>query len=119
MGSIKSIFGLPQDINKNEKAKDLKRVNSKPSEIKKPQSQKSGASTSDVAQISSAGKELLSIKLQARQYVDQVKNADTLSVDEIEAIKEKIASNFYFDPEVIDEIVDKIIALPNFHRIDE
>ena len=32
----------------------------------------------------------------------------------IDAIKEKIASNYYFDPEVIDKVVDKLIALPNY-----
>lgn len=118
MSSIKSVFGLPQDINKNEKAKELKQVGKKVADIKKGKGGES-AKTSDVAQISSAGKELLSLKLQAEQYVDQVKNSETLTVSEIEAIKEKIASNFYFDPEVIDKIVDKIVSLPNFHRIDE
>ena len=58
--------------------------------------------------------EVEAIKSEAVQFTDEVKDAKTISEAEIDAIKERIASDFYFDPEVIDKIVDKLVALPNF-----
>ena len=62
------------------------------------------------------GRELLSLKMQAASYTDEVKRATTISPGEIEAVKEKISSNFYFDPEVIDKVVDKLTD--SFHKIN-
>ncbi len=115
MGPLKSIIGLSQDVGKSEKAKETKKVDKEHRSDKKVNGQKT-AVNADVAQISSAGREMLLLKMEAQKYVDDVGRAETLSLKEIESIKEKIAANYYFDPEVIDKVVDKIIAMPNFNR---
>ncbi len=114
MSVIKNIFGASPDINKVDKNNDTKKVRSG---VKSTGNMKEGAQivgTGDKADISSAGREIYNLKLEAAKYVDQAKSAETISVQEVEAIKEKIASNYYFDSEVIDKIVDKLMALPNF-----
>jgi len=115
MGPLKSILGMSQDIGKSEKAKETKKIDKDVRSAKKVDGQKTAANA-DVAHISSAGREMLLLKMEAQKYVDRVERAETLSLKEIESIKEKIAANYYFDPEVIDKVVDKIIAMPNFNR---
>ncbi len=113
MGSINNILGMPPELNKAGKSREVRKT--PPGANKDEKSgkiaQKAG---SDKAEISSVGRELLTLKMQASKYTDEVKKADTISQVEIDAIKEKIASNYYFDPEVIDKVVDKLIALPNY-----
>ena len=113
MGPLKSIVGLSQDIGKSEEAKETKKVE-KPSRFNKKVNGQKTAVNTDVAHISSAGREMLLLKMEAQKYVDDVGRAETLSLREIESIKEKIAANYYFDPEVIDKVVDKLTALPNY-----
>jgi len=116
MGAINNIFGMPPGMNKADKSKQAGGAgNDSASKVK---ARKAGetADTSgyDKAQISSAAQKLLTIKSEAVQFTAEVKDAKTISHAEIDAIKEKIASDFYFDPEVIDKIVDKLVVLPNF-----
>ncbi len=117
MGPIKNIFGLSQEIQKADKGKEPKRVKS--DDRRHPAAGKSGSvkGSKDKAEISSVGRELLTLQMEAEKYIDHVHHVETLSSREIESIKEKIAANYYFDPEVIDKVVDKLIAMPNFNRI--
>ena len=116
MGAINNIFGLPPGMNKTDKSKNVGGAGNE--SANKAKARKAGdvsdASGYDKAQISSAAQKLLTIKSEAVQFTAEVKEAKTISNAEIDAIKEKIASDFYFDPEVIDKIVDKLVVLPNF-----
>ncbi len=116
MGAINNIFGMPPGMNKAEKSKQVGGAGN--DSANKGKARKAGdvsdASGFDKAMISMAAQKLLTIKSEAVQFTAQVKDAKTISEAEIHAIKEKIATDFYFDPEVIDKIVDKLVALPNF-----
>jgi len=114
MGPIKSLFSQPDP----KKANDSQKLDkSKHSAAGKDGSGKSvGKASKDQVSISNAGRELLSLKSEAAKYLKDVKDSEILSVAEVDSIKEKIASKYYFDPEVINTIVDKMINLPNFFR---
>ncbi len=112
MGPIRSLFS-PPDPKKTES--NHKTEKAKPSVHNKGgTASKVGKSSRDQVNISSEGRELLSLKSEAAKYLKDVQDSEVLSVEEVDAIKEKIASKYYFDPEVINTIVDKMINLPNF-----
>ncbi len=67
--------------------------------------------------ISPEARRLLDLKNEASQYVDKVKNAETLSMDEINQIKERITSQYYFDSQVIDQIVEKMLRTVKVSRV--
>jgi hypothetical protein len=113
MGSINNILGMPPELNKAGNNREVRKATSGNGKEAKTGTVSSKVS-SDKAEISSVGRELLTLKMQAAEYTEDVKKAETISQVEIDAIKEKIASNYYFDPEVIDKVVDKLIALPNY-----
>jgi len=113
MGSINNVLGMPPELNKAGNNREARKAGSGNGKDVKTGSVKAKASA-DKAEISSVGRELLSLKMQAAEYTTDVKKAETITPVEIDAIKERIASNYYFDPEVIDKVVDKLIALPNF-----
>ena len=113
MGSINNILGMPPELSKSGNSRAVRKTNS--GDVKEEKTAGiNKQSVADKAEISSVGRELFTLKMQAAEYTEEVKKADTISQDEIDAIKEKIASNYYFDPEVIDKVVDKLIALPNY-----
>jgi len=114
MGSINTILGMPPELNKPGNAKEARKAGSGNGKDAKTSEIKQASASADKAEISSVGRELLTLKMQAVNYTEEVKQASTISKGEIEAIKERIASNYYFDPEVIDKVVDKLIALPNY-----
>ena len=107
---------MPPGMNKAEKNKQVGGAGNESANNGKARKAGEASETSglDKALISSAAQRLLNIKSEAVQFTDEVKDAKTISDAEIDAIKERIASDFYFDPEVIDKIVDKLVALPNF-----
>ena len=113
---IKSIFGASSDSNKIDKNNESRKI--KPSDKPTPAAASSKSSyvrsSDDKAEISSSGRELLAMKNESAQYTNDVKEAESLSNTEINVIKEKVADNFYFKSEVIDKVVEKILALPNF-----
>ncbi|MEJ2053115.1 MAG: hypothetical protein P8X42_04260 [Calditrichaceae bacterium] len=111
---IGSIFGVSSDTNKIDKNNGSKRV--KPTAKREDNSWNLGSvwNSGDKADIYSDGRELLTMKTDFVNYLDEVKKADSLSDDEINEIREKIANNYYFKPEVIDKVVDMILELPGF-----
>jgi anti-sigma28 factor (negative regulator of flagellin synthesis) len=113
MGTIKDIIHLSPDINRLNKNQEPKKIKQDKVDAKE-QSSESKEPSRDKAQISSAARELLNLKMEAADYLDKVKNAETISEGEVEQIKSKIANKYFTDPEVIDAIVDKLLSMSNF-----
>jgi len=113
MGSIKDIVHLSPDVNRLNKNQETKKVKSDKVETRSSSAESKEVST-DKAQISSAARELLNLKMEAADYLDKVRNAETISDEEVEQIKSKMANKYFADPEVIDAIVDKLLSLPNY-----
>ncbi len=67
--------------------------------------------------ISPEAKHLLELKNEASKYLDKVKDAETLSPEQIDQIKERISSQYYFDSQVIDQIVEKMLRTVRLNRI--
>lgn len=53
----------------------------------------------------------------SNRYLDEIKNSESLLNEEIDEIKEKIANNFYFSPEITDIVIEKILGLPGFKEL--
>ncbi len=114
MSSHMNIFGAAQELNKGEQNNGIKKV--KPGDRPADKKSKAAESSSSVkTDISNVGRELYQMKLEARGYVEEVKGAESKALKEIEAIREKLADNYYFDEEVINAVVKKILALPVFN----
>jgi hypothetical protein len=109
MSSIRDIPGVNHQLKKLEKESEVRKANAA-----KKYEQASSASASqearkDSVEISSAGRDLMAQKAQTENLVSVVKDAGTLSADERLAIREKIASDYYGNPEVVDKIVDDVV----------
>ena len=92
-------------------------------ELKKPALKKndlSGDKTAktvdrqDQARISDTARNLLSLRIDAKKYLDEVKEGESLSENEINQLKQKIENKYFVSDDVIDKIVDKLADLPNF-----
>lgn len=117
MGAINNILGMPPGVNKNDKNKQTAGVgNDSANKGKARKAEESSVSGFDKAVISNEAQKLLIQKTEAAQHASKVRESQTISREEIESIKEKIASDYYFEPEVIDKVVDKLVALPNFSK---
>ncbi len=68
-------------------------------------------------EISSAARHLFELKSEAKQYLDTVKSATTLSTEEIDQIKERLTSQYYFDSQVIDQIVEKMLRTIKINKL--
>jgi len=113
MGPIRNLFSTSPDLKKTESNKKTAQTDNKGNDnAKVNEAAKSGKK--DQVQISDVGREMLTLKMEAARYLRDVKSSEVVSTEEIEAIKERIASRYYFDDEVIDDIVDKLISLPNY-----
>lgn len=106
MGLIENILGLPSEINRPNKAGPTKKGGESKSARKALDGKQPRVVKTD---ISDKAKELLALKNEAASMVDKVKQADTLSIDEIGKIKQRISSQYYFDSAVIDKIVDRLL----------
>lgn len=117
MGTINNILGMSPEVNKSGRSSEPKKVQTA-KEGKAGGKKASQVSDSSVkADISQIGREFLTLKMEASRYLDEVKESSTLTQKEIEDIKDKIATNYYFEPEVIDQIVDKLLQMPNFGKL--
>lgn len=113
MGPIKQLFSTSPDLKKTDTNKKLNKVNDTGSK----EDNKSSAvesSAKDQVQISNKGRELLILKTEAENYLKDIKESEVVSPQELDAIKERIASKYYFEKEVIDDLVDRLINLPNY-----
>ena len=110
MSSIKNVSNIPSEINKLNKNKSVKE--SKQNADGKKTGNVGKDVSRDQAQISSAGRELLALRQEAEKYLNDIKQAETLSAEEVDQIKDRLESKYYLKPEVIDSIVDKLTQLP-------
>lgn len=113
MADIKNIHNLAdqaKNIEKSEAAAGKKSVKHK----KTGETSKNDKVQKDDVKISVAARELLTLRTEAKKYVDQVKNTRTLTGQEVDELKQKIESRYYFKMDVIDKIVDKLLDLPNY-----
>jgi len=112
MGPIRQLFSTSPDLKKAESNKKLNKPSENDQSGKETGAVKS--SSKDQVQISNQGRELLSLKVEAENYLKEIKEAEVISPQEIDAIKEKIASKYYFDEDVISDLVDKLVNLPDY-----
>jgi len=68
----------------------------------------------DRVEISDAAKELLHMRLDARNYVHDVEEAQTLPETKIEELKQKITDKSLLNKNTIENIANKLTSLPNF-----
>ncbi len=112
MGPIRQLFQSSPDLKKTDSNKKINKSNDNGQNGKE-----TGAvanSSKDQVQISPQARELLSLKVEAENYLKEIKESEIISPQEIDAIKEKIASKYYFDEEVINDLVDKLVSLPDY-----
>ncbi len=112
MGPIRQLFSTSPDLKKTESSKKLTQRSETEEGGKTTGTANNGSK--DQVQISSKGRELLSLKVEAEQYLQEVKQSETISPQEVDAIKERIAARYYFDEEVISDLVDKLVSLPDY-----
>ncbi|APF18189.1 hypothetical protein [Caldithrix abyssi] len=110
MSLIRDILGL-SGVDKTQNSTGAKRNNS----AKNVKSDT--ASRSVNTNISPEAKHLLELKSEASQFLDKVKSAQTITPEEIDQIKERITSQYYFDSQVIDQIVDKMLRTVKVSRL--
>jgi hypothetical protein len=106
MAHIRDISGVPPEMRKTE----VKRTDSRKSE--RP------ASVKDKLEISPAAREMLGMTTEAAkiEHLDHVRKAETLKQERMELIRERIESNFYNDPDIIEKILDELMELPPFRE---
>ncbi len=112
MGPIRQLFSTSPDLKKTESNKKIDKANDN-SQNKTENDAVKGVSK-DQVNISNKGRELLSLKVEAENYLKEIKEGEVISPQEIDAIKEKIAAKYYFDEEVISDLVDKLASLPDY-----
>lgn len=117
MGPIKDISGLSQNLKKLDKQNESRKVDNK-KDTGKVEKNDQVASEHDKAEISDAGRTLLSAKTEATNYIKHVENTRLVSETELQEIKEKISSGYYFDKKVVDKIAERLLELPNYLNKD-
>lgn len=113
MSGITDFFKVSSASVKIQKNEDLK----KPSETRaesKTEKSVSSNSRADQAEISQKAWGLLNLRMDARKYLDAVDNSETLSAHEVAQLKQKMESRYFINDAVVDQIVDKLLDLPNF-----
>jgi len=113
MAGITDYFKVSAASLKIQKNDDLK----KPSDTRaesKTEKTVSGNSRTDQAEISQKARGLLNLRMDAKKYLDTIDQSETLSENEVNQLKQHIESKYFVNDAVIDQIVDKIVDLPNF-----
>ena len=110
INELLNISASGQKINRNE---DLKKVSEHKSE-QKSEKTSSQSKRADQAQISTAARGMLSMRMDAKKYIDEVEQSQTLSENEVNQLKQKIENKYFISEDVVDKIVDKLVNLPNF-----
>ncbi len=114
MDSIKNLYNISPEssrVNKNNQVNKLREEESKTSEKGKTSPKNPSV---DSAEISSAGREMLNLRVEANKFMQDVRNSETLDTESLEAIKLKIENKYYLSEEVVDQIVNKLLDLPNY-----
>ena len=113
MGLIENILGLPSEMNRPNKAGQVKK------EDKKAAGKTSGRDQPGTikTEISDKARQLFALNNEAATLVNKVDKAETLSTQEIGEIQQRISSQFYFDSAVIDKIVDRLLRTVKVQHI--
>lgn len=114
MSGIHDILGIPPEARRVNKNDDIKQQRIAKNAHSAKTSKDGHTAVNDQAQISPEARELLALRQEVKQYLDEIKATDTLSEQDIKQIKQKIESKYFLDDKVIDKIVDKLAKLPNF-----
>lgn len=111
---IKNINGSSPEQNRIEKNNEIKKT--RPSEKKNVHDNGSFRpdQVGDRADISPSARELFALRAEAAEYLDELRDSETVSKEQLEEIAEKILTGYYFKDEVLEVIVDKIMKLPYF-----
>ncbi|KAA3617654.1 MAG: hypothetical protein D8M58_01140 [Calditrichaeota bacterium] len=112
MGPIRQLFSTSPDLKKAESNKKIGKPTDNDPGAKETNA--AGNASKDQVEISNKGRELLSLKVEAENYLKEIKESEVISPQEVDAIKEKIASKYYFDEDVISDLVDKLVNLPDY-----
>lgn len=114
MTPLKDISGLNRTIQGMEGEEKTRRVKSKKdtqiAESKKLKESQSSFDRQDKVEITSKGKEQISQKENIARYVREIKQLPSQNSQEIAIIKEKVDSEFYSKPEVLDKIADSLLS---------
>lgn len=113
MAGITDFFKVSSASVKIQKNENLKKPSDTRDESKTEKSVSSSVRT-DQADISQKARGLLNLRMDAKKYLEDVDQSEILSENEINQLKQKIESKYFVNDAVIDQIVDKIIDLPNF-----
>ena len=114
MGPIRQLFATSPDLKKTDSNKKLSKSHEN-NDAK--ENAPANNNSKDQVQISEKGRELLTLKLEAQNYLKDIKESEIVSQKQIDDIKEKIASKYYFDEEVISDLVDRLLNMPNYMNI--
>ncbi len=114
MAGIHDILGIPPEAQRVNKNDDIRQQRIAKNTQSSKTSKDDHKNVQDQAQISSEARELLALKQEVKQYLDEVNSASTLSENDIQQIKQKIETKYFLDDDVINKIVDKLANLPNF-----
>lgn len=114
MTPINDISGIINKFKRIDREKDLKQVKSS----KKTETGKvSTVSTNDTKEIkkdsvniSSSGKSLFRQKSEISYYLKELESIKTLSKEDLIKVHQRIKSNFYSKPEVLETIVENIVS---------
>jgi len=113
MAGINNFLNIPASANKINRNEDLKKTANNKNE-QKADNTANVSERKDQAQISNAARSMLSLRIDAQKYVDEIEQSKTLSDNDVKDLKQKINNKYFVDADVIDKIVDKLIDLPNF-----
>ena len=113
MGPIRQLFSTSTEMKKTDSNKKIAKSSSE-SNTNNTENISAKGKTQDTVQISDKGRELLTLKTEAENYLKDIKESEVISPQELDAIKEKIASKYYFEKDVIDDVVDRLVNLPNY-----
>lgn len=114
MAGINDFLPIQASHNKISRNDELKKTTVKKKEPQADKSSPVAGNHLDQARISDTARNLLSLRMDARKYLDETKQGETLSENEIAQLKQKIENKYFVSDDVIDKIVDKLADLPNF-----
>ena len=113
MADINNFFSIPASTNKINHNEDLKKTTNTKNE-RKADNIVNVSERKDHAQISDAARSMLSLRIDAQKYVDDIEQSKTISDNEVKDLKQKISTKYFINDAIIDQIVDKLLDLPNF-----